>query len=192
MIAHDHSRPQHTIKAMHLKNLINSALTRPTLAAAIVTVVPALLLAAAFVFQYGVGLAPCVLCVYQRWPYAAIIAVGLVAFVLGRRGHAKPAAALIFLTALIFIGESILAAYHVGVEHRWWASVFEGCSTGFDIAGGGSILDKIESTAAVRCDAVAWSLFGISMAGYNALIAFAMGIYAAVASIMVTRKANGF
>lgn len=177
---------------MQLKNLINSVLTRPTLAAAIVTAVPAVLLAAAFVFQYGFGLAPCVLCIYQRWPYAAIIVIGLAAFVLARRGHAKPAAALIFITALIFIGETLLAAYHVGVEYHWWASAFEGCSTGFDVTGGGSILDKIESTAAVRCDAVAWSLFGISMAGYNAIIAFAMGIYATVASIMVTRKANGF
>lgn len=174
------------------KTLIQSALTRPMVAAGLVTAVPALLLAAAFVFQYGFGLAPCVLCIYQRWPYAIIIAIGLVAFAFGRRDRAKPAAALIALCAVIFFVEAGLATYHVGVEQRWWVSAFEGCTTGFDITGGGSILDQIENTRAVRCDAVAWSLFGVSMAGYNALIAFGMGLYALSASIMMTRRANGF
>ena len=177
---------------MKLKTLVHSAFTNPIMAAGFIISIPALLLAAALVFQYGFGLAPCVLCIYQRWPYAALIILGAIALGLGLRKHTKPSAAIIALCALVFFGESVLAAYHVGVEYHWWKSAFEGCSTGFNAATGGSILAQIEATQAVRCDAVAWSMFGISMAGYNAIIAFGMGVYTLAASIFITRHANGF
>ena len=50
---------------------------------------PALILAAsvavlagAFLFQYAGGLTPCVLCIYQRYPYGAAIALSALALVL--------------------------------------------------------------------------------------------------------------
>ena len=37
------------------------------------------LLGGAYYFQYGVGLSPCELCYWQRWPHMVAIAVGLLA-----------------------------------------------------------------------------------------------------------------
>lgn len=145
-------------------------------------------LAGAYFSQYVLGLAPCPLCLYQRIPHAILIALGLMAVFLARKGQVKPAAFVIFLSSLIALGGAAIAAYHVGVEHHWWVSFLEACTA--DLSPD-NLLKTIEKTAAVRCDVVPLSVFGISMAGYNALLSAAMFAYALIASILITRRANG-
>jgi len=41
----------------------------------------------------------------------------------------------------------------------------------------------------VRCDEVPWSLFGISMAGYNALVSLGLGIASLIAARQLARTA---
>jgi disulfide bond formation protein DsbB len=144
-------------------------------------------LAGAYFSQYVLGLAPCPLCLYQRIPHAVIIILGFGALFLARRHRVKPAAFVIFLSGLAALTGAVIASYHVGVEHHWWASFLEACTA--DLSQG-DLLEKIQQTAAVRCDTVAWSLFGISMAGYNALLSFGMIVYALIASILITRRAT--
>ena len=57
-----------------------------------------------------------------------------------------------------------IGVYHAGVEAR----VFEGFTT--CTATGGLSLEDIMKVPLVRCDQVQWSLFGISMAGWNAIL----------------------
>ena len=45
----------------------------------------AALLLGAFWFQYVVGLYPCPLCIWQRWPHAAAVLIGVVALALPGR-----------------------------------------------------------------------------------------------------------
>src|ERR1700719_5394763 len=126
-------------------------------------------LGAALMSQYWGGLAPCELCLLQRWPWAAAIAVSLVALIAGNR-VALPGIALAL--GIVFALGAVLAFYHVGVEQHWFA----GPSACTASSGGAMTLEdmkrQILGTAPVLCDRVQWSLFGVSMAGWNLLASF--------------------
>jgi len=127
-----------------------------------------------FVAEYGFLLKPCVLCVYQRWPYAAVIAIVILALIFRNslsRIYFQGAAAIAFAVT------SGVGAYHVGVEKGWWLGSAE-CSA--DTSASLSLQDlraQIMSAPLVKCNEVAWELFGISMAGYNFLFAAVMVIF---------------
>lgn len=76
------------------------------------------MLGGALLSQYWGGLAPCELCLKERWPWIAAIAISLVATTTSRR-RTSPRIALM-LTAVFVIG-SALAFYHAGVEQHWFA-----------------------------------------------------------------------
>lgn len=124
----------------------------------------AALLGGAFAFQYIGGLAPCQLCLWQRWPHAAAILIGVVALVTGWRG-------LAWLGALAALATAGIGIFHVGVEQLWWeglASCTAGSIEGISTV---DLLDPTKDVAAVvRCDEIAWQMLGISMAGWNAIL----------------------
>ena len=130
---------------------------------------PLLLLAAALTSQYIGGLAPCELCIWQRWPHVAAIAFGT-GYLL--TGHRLPAA----LAAASLVVGSAIAAYHVGVEQKWWVGPGACSGTGLGGMTGSELLDLTVADTIVRCDEVAWSMFGLSMAAWNGLLS--MGIAA--------------
>ena len=125
-------------------------------------------LAGAYYFQYVEGLQPCPLCLYQRWPYfVAIVLSGPAAL---PHSQARWTIYLIALCGLAFAIGSGIAGYHVGVELGW----FEGLAAcqGGGGSGAASVEDlmaEIMNTEPVSCSDVPWSLFGISIAGYNVL-----------------------
>ena len=127
----------------------------------------AALLIGALLFQYVGGLAPCKMCIWQRWPHGIAIALGLV-FVMTRH----PAAALVAAVSM-FVGAGI-GMYHAGVEQGWWQGPST-CTAGpVDGQSASDLLDQILNTPLVRCDEIAWSMIGISMAGWNAI--FSLGL----------------
>ena len=121
----------------------------------------AALLAGAFAFQYIGGMAPCTLCIWQRWPHGAAVVIGVLALAFGGRILPVLGAAAVATSAAI-------AAFHVGVEQKWWeglASCTAGSIEGISTA---DLLNPDVLVAApVRCDAIAWAMFGVSMAGWN-------------------------
>ncbi|MHA6346457.1 disulfide bond formation protein B [Roseivivax sp. CAU 1761] len=127
----------------------------------------AALLLGALAFQHLGGLPPCKLCYWQRWPHAAAVLIGLVALFAATR----PLAILGALAALATAGVGV---FHVGVENGWW----EGPSTCTSGPIGGlstdQLMDQIMNAPLVRCDDIAWSLAGISMAGWNALLSLVL------------------
>jgi len=131
----------------------------------------AVVLGGALLSQYWGGLAPCELCLLQRSPWAVAIVIGFVATMVGSR-PAFPWVAL--LLAAVFVVSSGLALYHVGVEQHWFAGP-TACSAAATAA------DTVEALKAqilrqqpVRCDEPAWSLWGISLAGWNLLASLVM------------------
>ena len=124
--------------------------------------IPALLLAGAYLSQYGFGLYPCEMCWWQRWPHFAAIALALVSTA------AAPKRAWIALAALAILVSGLIGAYHAGVEYGWWEGV-TGC-TGTVQDAGGDPLAAIMNAPLVRCDVPQWTLAGISLAGFNAII----------------------
>ncbi|NRB05728.1 MAG: disulfide bond formation protein B [Rhodobacteraceae bacterium] len=121
------------------------------------------LLAGAFAFQHLGGLAPCKMCIWQRYPHAIALALAAVAFFVPGGTLALAGAAAMLVTAGV-------GGFHVGVEQGWWEGPST-CSSG-DISGlsTDALMDQIMSAPLVRCDEIAWSLAGISMAGWNAIL----------------------
>lgn len=142
-----------------------------------------LTLGAAFVSQYGFGLAPCELCLWQRWPYAAAILFGFAALLLPR--WRTP---LLILAGLSFLATGGIGVFHAGVEWKWWQ--------GLTSCGGGPTATTLEDLRAqimaapvVRCDEAAIRVFGLSMAGWNALWAAALAILAFLAARRAAQEA---
>lgn len=135
--------------------------------AGFVFVASALVLAAALASQYWGGLAPCELCLKERWAWDAALVVAAVAFA-ARLRFAPP------LLAAIFAAGAALAFYHVGVEQHWFAGP-SSCTAG---SGGAQTVEELRrqilGTEPVLCDQVQWSLFGISLAGWNLIASLAM------------------
>lgn len=129
-------------------------------------------LAGALISQYWGGLQPCILCLYQRWPHGLAAGLGLLALLPVPSGQARW---LLILGSLTLLAGAAIALFHVGVEYHWWAGT---ASCGNPIAQPQSIEDLRQALLAapvVRCDVPAWSLFGISMAGYNLLLSLLVG-----------------
>lgn len=125
------------------------------------------MLLAAWGFQYLGGLAPCAMCLWQRWPHAAAVAIGAAG--MGTRAAIVPLAG-----ALAALTTAAIGLYHTGVERSWWEGPTS-CTSG-SVAGlsPGELLDQILAAPLVRCDEVAWQLLGLSMASWNALVSLGL------------------
>ncbi len=140
----------------------------------------AALLAGAFAFQHIGGMAPCQLCLWQRWPHAAaVVIMGLALMFPGR--------ILPLLGMVAALSTAGIGMFHVGVEQGWWqglASCTAGSISGVSMA---DLLNPDVTVAApVRCDAIAWAMLGISMAGWNAIASVVLaGIWGVAASRQV-------
>jgi disulfide bond formation protein DsbB len=137
-------------------------------------------LAVAFGAQHLGGLAPCELCIWQRWGYGVVAAFAVLALLAASARTAQHL--LIVLGGIAALGTAAVAIFHVGVEQHWWQGFTE-CAG--PVASGMSTEEfeaAILNAPVVRCDEVAWSFGGISMAGYNAVYAIGLGLFAFVAS----------
>jgi disulfide bond formation protein DsbB len=127
----------------------------------------AFLLVAAFAFQHIGGLAPCPLCILQRWPHAVAVALGLALMAWPRREIAL----LGSLTMLVGAG---VAAYHVGIELHWWTGPTTCVAPNVSDVRPEELLARILEAPVVRCDEIAWSFLGLSMAAWNGLASAAL------------------
>lgn len=137
----------------------------------------AALLAGAFAFQYIGGMAPCQLCLEQRWPHAAAVLIGIAALVITARW-------LPLLGALAALATAGLGFYHTGVERGWWTGPDTCTSGGIEGVAPGDLLTQILDAPIVRCNEVAWEMLGLSMASWNAVLSLAL----AVVWVMAARR----
>lgn len=132
----------------------------------------AAMLAGAFAFEHLGKLAPCVLCWWQRYAWMAALAPAVVAW---RGAGGRTGGVMLALAAIATLAGAATAFFHVGVEQAWWPGTAE-CGTPF----GSEMttearLKLLLGQPVVRCDQVAWAMLGISMAGWNGLVAFVAG-----------------
>ena len=139
--------------------------------AGFVLMASAVVLGTALLSEYWGGLAPCELCLMQRWPWAAAIVISLVVVLVGERAGLAWVALLL---GLVFAIGVLFAFYHVGVEQHWFAGPTACTAT----EGGAMTLEQMKQqilgTAPVLCDRPAWTLFGVSLAGWNLLASLVM------------------
>lgn len=127
------------------------------------------LLLGAYGFQHLGGLAPCKMCLWQRWPHAAAILIGALLLA----GASRFLAWFGALAAAITGGIGI---YHAGVEWGWWPGPTSCTGSGMDLGSmtGGDLLSLDGPLGVVMCDEIVWQFLGLSMAGWNAVISFAL------------------
>ena len=145
---------------------------------------PSGLLGGALISQYGFGLYPCEMCMWQRWPHLAAIILALPGLMLRPQGRATP---LVLAAAMAILISGLIGGFHAGVEYGWWQG-FTSCAT--NLPAGGDMLASIMNAPLVRCDVAPWSLFGISLAGFNFLLSVSGAILILV-MVMTGRKDEG-
>ncbi|MEM7720601.1 MAG: disulfide bond formation protein B [Pseudomonadota bacterium] len=126
------------------------------------------LLVGAFLFQ-ALGYAPCKLCLWQRWPHGAAIAMGVLVLAMG------PLVLLALAGAASALTTAGIGLYHTGVERGWWEGPTSCSGGGNALEGltGDDLLSLDRPNDIVMCDEVAWAFAGLSMASWNAVISLA-------------------
>jgi disulfide bond formation protein DsbB len=133
----------------------------------------AILAAAILYFQNTLGLSPCPLCLDQRHWHWGVLGISVLAFAVMRF---KPTLApwMVLLIGLVLLGSAAMGMYHVAVEQHW---VVAQCDTRIDPNDIRPMnWGEGESFEVPKCDEIAWSLWGISMAGWNAIASLLMAL----------------
>jgi len=145
----------------------------PSRACLLLALASAAILLGALALQYVGGLPPCPLCIWQRWPYVALIALG----VAGWRWHPR---AMLGVATLVLLASAGLAAYHVGIEQGWWA-LPAGCVAG---AGADSVEDlkRLLAEAPPACDQVSFAFLGLTLAGWNLVASLGLAMLTGAAA----------
>jgi disulfide bond formation protein DsbB len=153
-------------------------------------IIAASALGMALLSQYVGGLHPCILCVWQRWPYGIVIALGLFGFVLSFK-KLKAVGIIMGLIGITFFANSLIAFYHTGVEQKWWKSIFQSCSVPELKGDMAQILEDIKNRAnAARCDEIPWSdpILNLSMANYNVMFCLGLAVVAFMSAKLIWNK----
>jgi disulfide bond formation protein DsbB len=134
----------------------------------------------AYGFQYIGEMEPCEMCYWQRYAYYVAIPLLAIAVLLAAdSAQGILARAFTGLAALALLTGAVIAAYHTGVEYKWWPGPDSCTASGFAADTAEAFLAAIKGRNIVMCDEIPWSLFGISMAGYNFLVSMALGVFGA-------------
>jgi len=156
-------------------------LLSPNRSGLVVALACAATLGAVFVAQYGFGLAPCELCIAQRWPHGIAVVLGVAALLLPRFRTT-----LLALAALSLAIGGGIAMYHVGVEQHWWQgpTACTGAATPNSLD---ALRAQLMAAQVVRCDEVAFRFLGLSMAGWNVLWSALLVVFAGLAAKRAAR-----
>jgi len=166
--------------------MMERVLDRPRLVPLLILLVCLGALGGAYASEVWGGLKPCVLCYYQRYAYAGAGALGLAALLLGEQPQRRRL--LIGLAGLAFLVGAAIALFHAGVEQHWWRGTPTCHAPEIDMSlPVEQLREQLLATDFVPCDQIPWSLFGISMAGYNALASLLLGL----ASLWAAGKITG-
>ncbi|MEM7193246.1 MAG: disulfide bond formation protein B [Pseudomonadota bacterium] len=134
------------------------------------------LLAGAYVFQL-LGYAPCMLCLWQRWPHAAAILVGAVAW--AYRGESADLLRLLAVFGSLAVTlTAFIGVYHAGAQYGWWDGPASCAGATGSLGGlsGADLLDPANARRLVLCTDIAWSLWGLSMPAWNAVLSFILSL----------------
>jgi len=142
-----------------------------------------MLAAAIFYFQNTLGLQPCPLCLDQRKWHWGVLGVSAVVLILLRF---KPDLSrwAVMAIGLVLLGSAAMGGYHVAVEQHW---VVAQCDARLD--------PNVDLTFDVNapldvpsCDEIAWQMWGISMAGWNAVISLLLALTTFAVALAPERK----
>jgi disulfide bond formation protein DsbB len=135
----------------------------------------------AWYFEVVLKYPPCPMCLEERIPYHIVIPLSLLMLIAAVvRAPAKLLMVGFTVIMIATLCGALLSIYHTGVEWHWWPGPTECSGPIGDLNKGGSMMNQLQSINVVRCDEAAWRLFGISLAGYNALISLVLAALALI------------
>ncbi len=73
--------------------------------------------------QDGLGIAPCALCLWERWPWRVLVVIGVVGLLVPRRW----ARTVAWFGVPALLADLVLVGVHAGVEWRFWKSPLPEC-----------------------------------------------------------------
>jgi disulfide bond formation protein DsbB len=155
------------------------ALFQPLPVAALVLAGAAATLAGAWTFQ-SLGVQPCELCLKERMPYYASLPLAAAAIFLARNGQTTAARVLLGLLAAIFFASALFAAYHAGIEWKFWAGPADCTGDFVKPASMEEFQRQLRNTRVVRCDDASLRIFGLSLADWNVLVSAGLALIAGV------------
>ncbi|KQB95599.1 dihydroneopterin aldolase [Loktanella sp. 1ANDIMAR09] len=141
------------------------------------------LLSGAWIFQ-ALGYAPCAMCIWQRYPHAVAILLGLlVLFGLRHIG-------VYVFGALAAATTAGLGLYHTGVERNWWEGPSTCTGSGSDMSSmtADQLLSTAEPLNMVLCDEVVWEFLSLSMASWNAIFSLMIAVFWVIAAVLAYRS----
>jgi disulfide bond formation protein DsbB len=177
-----------TLQTSALPHALRGEANPAVISSLAILVIAAATIAGAWFFQLVLEILPCPMCLEQRYayyftiPFAALVA--LAAAKAAPRGVVLTGLAIL---ALVALGNAVFGGYHAGVEWGFWPGPTDCTGNGFNPGQAGSLFDNLDKVKVIRCDEVQFRFLGISLAGYNALIALLM---AAIAGWGMARTAK--
>jgi disulfide bond formation protein DsbB len=83
----------------------------------------------------------------------------------------------VLVAALATFRSGLIGLFHAGVEYDWWEGI---TACAMAPTTGGDALEAILAQPTISCDVPAWTLAGISLAGFNAIFSIggAIAIFA--------------
>ena len=124
-----------------------------------------LVILSALFIEFFLKVKPCILCIYQRYPYYIITFLSLIYFL--KKDLKILLILLIILTSLASI---TLSTYHAGIETGLIEETTS-CKTSLNNnLSKDAILKQLESNLASSCKEVSFKLFGFSLASINIIL----------------------
>ena len=149
-------------------------------AALLVLVGAILTVGGALVFEHVLGYVPCKLCLTERLLYYLAVPLAGIALAAPERLSRL----LLGLAALVLLYGAGLGIYHAGAEWGFWPGPTDcGGGSGPNPGAVGDFLDTLKTTRVVDCSTAAWRFLGVSLAGWNAVIAAALASVAGMAAL---------
>ena len=169
-----------------MMKLPRSVLLSPHKVIIVTAITSASLLLSVFILQYFVGIKPCSLCITQRWPHALVLMLSLCALLPIMAKFRRPILALI---SLAFATTASVGAYHLSIEFGWVTgpATCSGNITGDTVE---ELRRQLMAQPFTKCNDIAWSLFGVSLAGYNFLISTVLTIVCGTSIILNFQRAK--
>ena len=161
-----------------MKALADDILSEPFWLALLILSVAAAAILGALGFEHLGGYQPCALCLMQRTPYYVGLPVAAAALVAAWVNAPRHLLLLLFgVVAALFVYNAGLAAYHAGVEWRFWEGP-SACAPSVGVGSAADMLNQLQNARAPSCTDATWRFAGLSFAGWNVLISGAVAALA--------------
>ena len=139
-------------------------------------IISSLMLLSAFYLEYFHGALPCDLCITQRWFHGAIIGYSFIIILIINKTLISNKL-LVLVGAILWLSSSLAGLYHFGIEMNFWTGP-DGCSSNIDFSK--DTLKYLLSKSPIKCDEVMFKIFGLSLAGWNAVTSFFIFLLASI------------